>query len=202
MPDHAFLFHLQDIVVNAVFPVSLPVRYFVLAVDKAVIHIVGMKGPELRIHRSFYGLQIQGPAVGASGIVRSEMDLEKDILSKIPEGFPVDGKSAAVARCQIKIVDPAPDGPPEGLYSLLFSCLEHVGGTDADLADPVSRFLMDSVFHVLFSLPLQALSEPVQFVSLFLGHVHLVVCRKDPCVLNAPVDVNGVGPVDDSLQLG
>ena len=126
MPDHALLLHAQKIIVYAVLKVSVPVAVLIQAVDETVIDVVGAKLLQLAVDGSFHGVEIKAPAVGDVGIIRTEMDLIKQVPSQVREGFAVDREAGAVPRGKIEIVDSAFDRPSQGSDRLVHTGVEHV----------------------------------------------------------------------------
>ena len=76
-----------------------------------------------------------------------KVNLEKDVLPHIVQGLSVDRKCLPVACCKVKVIDPAFHGAAQCPDGFRHPGTEHVGGADSDLANTVSCFSVDSVFH-------------------------------------------------------
>ena len=147
MAHHARLLQRKDIVVNAVAFVRFPVGLLILAVDEAVVDVIGAKLPQLFLYGPLYRIQRQRPAVFAARIVRAEVDLEEYVLPQAPEGLAVDGERVPVARGEVEVIHAALYSLVQRAHGLVHARLVDIRRADPDLADPVAGFSVDPVFH-------------------------------------------------------
>ena len=126
MTDNSLFAQAEDILINAVFPVCLPVRELVLTMDKTVVYVICVQFPELSVNRTLDCIEVKRPAVGSVGVIRTEVYLIKDILSDISECFTVYRKARSVSRREVVVVDAALVSVLQRLDSLRHTCLEHI----------------------------------------------------------------------------
>ena len=147
MPDDALLLHGEKVIENAILLISLPVRAFILAMNKAVVDVVRPQLLQLPVNRSFDRIQVEAPTISAAGIIRSEMNLVHhlipDILQRLPEG----GEGCPVPCRKVIVIDAALKCMPDRSYRILLIRLTDVGSPHTDLADLISRSLISPVSH-------------------------------------------------------
>ena len=149
VPDHPGLFHFQQIIQHPVLLVLGPVRGRVQAVDEAKVDVVRPEGAQLPVHLALDGLQIGGPAVFPGLVVGPEVDLIQHLPPHRGKRLPGVAEGAGPRRGKVYVVDPLLVGIGQGGQGFLFGRFEDGAGPQADHADPVPRFGVYAVFHVV-----------------------------------------------------
>ena len=105
MSDKPFLFHFQKMIQDTVFPVCIPVGFFIQTVDKSVVNIVGAELRKLPVNGFLDLFHIGRPSVFSGCVVGAEMNLIDHVLSVRFKCFAIVGKTSGRSGRQIDIVD-------------------------------------------------------------------------------------------------
>ena len=85
-----------------VFPVCIPVGFFIQAVDKSIVNVIGTELCKLPVNGAFNLFHIGRPSVLSGCVVGAEMNLIDHVLSVRFKCFAIVGKTSGR---QIDIVD-------------------------------------------------------------------------------------------------
>ena len=76
MADYAIFFQLQYVLQDAAFEGMMQIGFFINAMEKSEVNVIGFQGIKLPINRTLDGIQICCPTIFTALIIGTEVDLK------------------------------------------------------------------------------------------------------------------------------